>query len=244
MIIKAAKYFKSSGSINDCPKSELPEFAFIGRSNVGKSSLINMLADNKKLAHISSNPGKTQCINHYVMNDKWFLVDLPGYGYAKVSKVKRSVFSKMITDYLSKRKTLLTIVVLVDSRIEPQEIDLEFIDWLGKKELPFVIAFTKSDKAGSTKTESNIGLFKKALQETWQEMPYMIITSAEKKKGKEELLGFIEETIKDHKLAVKEIKDQDEVTKAEKIIEEKRIIEMNEEEGFEDDFYEKDCFNV
>jgi GTP-binding protein len=244
MIIKAAKYFKSSGSINDCPKSELPEFAFIGRSNVGKSSLINMLADNKKLAHISSNPGKTQCINHYVMNDKWFLVDLPGYGYAKVSKVKRSVFSKMITDYLSKRKTLLTIVVLVDSRIEPQEIDLEFIDWLGKKELPFVIAFTKSDKAGSTKTETNIGLFKKALQETWQEMPYMIITSAEKKKGKEELLGFIDETIKDHKLTVKESKDQDEITKAEKIIEGKRIIETNEEDGFEDDFYAKDCFNV
>jgi GTP-binding protein len=161
-----------------------------------------------------------------------------------VSKVKRSVFSKMITDYLSKRKTLLTIVVLVDSRIEPQEIDLEFIDWLGKKELPFVIAFTKSDKAGSTKTETNIGLFKKALQETWQEMPYMIITSAEKKKGKEELLGFIDETIKDHKLTVKESKDQDEITKAEKIIEGKRIIETNEEDGFEDDFYAKDCFNV
>ena len=241
MIIKSAKYFKSSGSINDCPKSDFPEFAFIGRSNVGKSSLINMLADNKKLAHISSNPGKTQCINHYVMNDNWFLVDLPGYGYAKVSKTKRSVFSKMIQDYLSKRKKLLTTVVLVDSRIEPQEIDLEFIDWLGKKELQFIIAFTKSDKAGSTKTEENIGFFKKALQETWQELPYMIITSAEKKKGKEDLLNFIQETINEHKASAKAEKEEEEKTKTEKIIEEAKIEEANKED---DDFYEKDCFNV
>jgi len=243
MIIKSAKYFKSSGSINDCPKSEFPEFAFIGRSNVGKSSLINMLADNKKLAHISSNPGKTQCINHYVMNDNWFLVDLPGYGYAKVSKVKRSVFSKMITDFLTKRKSIQTIVVLVDSRIVPQEIDLEFIDWLGKKELPFIIAFTKSDKAGNTKTEENIGLFKKALSETWQEMPYMIITSAEKKKGKEDLLGFIEETIKEHKAIQKELKETAENIKVEKLEQEKLEIENAEDENSYDDFYEKDCFN-
>src|ERR1035437_3718656 len=163
MIVKTATFFKSSGSISDCPKNDFPEFAFIGRSNVGKSSLINMICNNKKLAHISSNPGKTQCINHYVINDKWYLVDLPGYGYAKVSKTKRVVFSKMIQDYLAKRKTLLTVVVLIDSRLEPQENDLEFLDWLGKKELPFIIAFTKSDKAGSTKTEQNIGMFKQAL---------------------------------------------------------------------------------
>ena len=221
MIIKTAKFFKSSGSISDCPKNNFPEFAFIGRSNVGKSSLINMLCNNKSLAHISSNPGKTQCINHYVINDNWFLVDLPGFGYAKVSKTKRAVFSKMIQDYLSKRETLLQIIVLVDSRIEPQEIDLAFIDWLGSKNLPFIIAFTKSDKAGSTKTEQNIGLFKQALAESWQELPYMIITSSEKKKGRDEMLGFIEETIKDHKILQKEKKDAAEHEKAEKAEQEK-----------------------
>jgi GTP-binding protein len=232
MIVKTATFFKSSGSIGDCPKNEFPEFAFIGRSNVGKSSLINMLCNNKKLAHISSNPGKTQCINHYVINDKWYLVDLPGYGYAKVSKTKRVVFSKMIQDYLAKRKTLLTVVVLIDSRLEPQENDLEFLDWLGKKELPFIIAFTKSDKAGSSKTEQNIGLFKQAVLETWSELPFMIITSAEKKIGKEELLGFIAETIKDHKAELKEKKDLEELAKAEQ----RKDIYIEEDEFESDDF--------
>jgi len=230
MIIKKAAYFKSSGSINDCPKNDFPEFAFIGRSNVGKSSLINMLCNNKSLAHISSNPGKTQCINHYAINDNWFLVDLPGYGYARVSKSKRSVFSKMIQDYIGKRKSLLTVIVLVDSRIEPQEIDLEFIDWLGSKSLPFIIAFTKSDKAGSTKTEQNIALFKQALQETWQELPYMVITSAEKKKGKDELLDFIEETIKEHK-----VKKAEEKAIEDKELAEKKKLEAESEEFFDDE---------
>ena len=189
-----------------------------------------MLCNNKSLAHISSNPGKTQCINHYAINDSWFLVDLPGYGYARVSKSKRSVFSKMIQDYISKRKSLQTVIVLVDSRIEPQEIDLEFIDWLGSKSLPFIITFTKSDKAGSTKTEQNIALFKQALQETWQELPYMIITSAEKKKGKDELLDFIEVTIKENK-----IKKAEEKAIEDKELAEKKKLEIENEDFFDDE---------
>lgn len=191
-MIKTALFFKSSGGINDCPQDGKPEFAFIGRSNVGKSSLINMLCNNKKLAHISSNPGKTQCINHFIINNSWYLVDLPGYGYAKVSKDKRAVFSKMVHDYLLKRDTLKSIIVLIDSRIPPQDIDLDFVDWCNKKKLPFIIVFTKSDKAGTTKCEQHVGMFKKALTGMDIQLPYMLISSSEKKKGKEELFAFFD----------------------------------------------------
>lgn len=195
-MIKTALFFKSSGSIADCPQDGLPEFAFIGRSNVGKSSLINMLCSNRSLARISSNPGKTQCINHYIINKKWYLVDLPGYGYAKVSKDKRAVFSKMVQDYLAKRDTLKSIIALIDSRIPPQNIDLDFLEWCHKKSLPYIVVFTKSDKAGITKCEQNVEMFKSALKENGITMPYMIITSAEKKKGKEELYSFFDFSLK------------------------------------------------
>ncbi len=201
MIIHTAKFQKSSGSIKDCPQTELPEFAFIGRSNVGKSSLINMLTNNKKLAHISSNPGKTQCINHYIINDTWFLVDLPGYGYAKVSKDKRAIFGKMIQEFIAKRDKLVITFVLIDSRIEPQKIDLEFINWLGENGIPFALAFTKTDKLSSVKLESAITSFKKALQENWEEMPMMFVTSANEKTGRDELLWYINDVIQSMKTA-------------------------------------------
>jgi len=197
MIIKTAKYVQSCGNVQQCPGTDTPEIAFIGRSNVGKSSLINMLTNNKKLAHTSGTPGKTQCINHFMINDSWFLVDLPGYGYAKVSKVKRAIFSKVIQDYLTKRKNLKCVFVLIDSRIEPQAIDLEFIQWLGSKSIPFAIAFTKSDKLGKNQLIQNVALFKRALKETWAELPYMIITSATEKTGQQELLEFAENSIKE-----------------------------------------------
>jgi len=193
MKITSAVYAKSSGSLKECPESSLPEFAFIGRSNVGKSSLINMLTNKQKLAHTSVTPGKTQCLNHFLINNKWYLVDLPGYGYAKVSKKRRAIFSKIIEEYLLKRETLYCIFVLIDTRIEPQQIDLDFIDWLGKKELPFAIAFTKADKLGKTIVAQNIATFKKALKDTWEQLPYMIATSATEKTGKDELLQYIEQ---------------------------------------------------
>ena len=196
MIVKTAKYLKSCGSLKDCGISEIPEFAFIGRSNVGKSSLINMLTNHKKLAHTSGNPGKTQCINFFMINESWCLVDLPGYGYAKVSKERRAIFSKMIQNYLEKRENLHCIFVLIDTRLEPQASDIEFINWLGEKGLAFAIAFTKADKLSKAKVESNIIQFKKALQETWDDLPYIFVTSAVESTGKEELLDFIDGTIK------------------------------------------------
>ena len=195
MIIKTAEYSTSSGSIALCPPPSTPEFAFIGRSNVGKSSLINMLTNNKKLAHVSKNPGKTQCINHFAINKSWFLVDLPGYGFAKVSKEKRNVFSKMILDFLSKRETLHNTFILIDSRIEPQQIDIEFIKIMHKREVPFSIIFTKADKIGKNVMEKNIAVFRKAMLEIMEELPYMIISSANDKKGKDEILTFIENII-------------------------------------------------
>lgn len=176
-----------------CPSPTLPEYAFIGRSNVGKSSLINMLVNNKKLAKTSSKPGKTQTINHFLINKNWYLVDLPGYGYASISKAMREKWQKMISDYLLKRENLQVIFVLVDSRLEPQKIDLEFIRNLGEHGVPFSIIFTKTDKISVSKVQSNVQKFYNKLAEEWEEMPYRMLSSSETGKGKEEILNYIEQ---------------------------------------------------
>lgn len=188
-----AKFVKSSKALNQCPAANKPEYAFIGRSNVGKSSLINMLAHNKNLAKTSQTPGKTQLINHFSVDDKWFIVDLPGYGFAKVSKTEREAWEKMIHEYLSKRENLLCIFVLVDSRLEPQAIDLEFMLWLGEQGLPFVIVFTKTDKLSTTQLSKNLEQYKKVVLEYFEVLPRSFVTSSEKKVGREEILGFIKE---------------------------------------------------
>lgn len=188
-----AKFIKSSKALNQCPAANKPEYAFIGRSNVGKSSLINMLTHNKNLAKTSQTPGKTQLINHFSVDDKWFLVDLPGYGFAKVSKTKREAWEKMIHEYLSKRENLLCIFVLVDARLEPQAIDLEFMLWLGEQGLPFVIVFTKTDKLSTTQLSKNLEQYKKVVLEYFEVLPRSFVTSSEKKVGREEILGFIKE---------------------------------------------------
>jgi GTP-binding protein len=194
MQVKSADFVTSSAHIGQCPKPILPEFAFIGRSNVGKSSLINMLVGRKSLAKTSSKPGKTQLINHFIINEQWYLVDLPGLGYAKVSKHQRAKWHKMINNYLLKRENLLNIFVLVDSRIDPQSIDIDFINWLGMSQLPFTILFTKTDKLSPYKLKIHLERFRKELLKTWDELPQIIVTSANTKKGKEEILDLIERT--------------------------------------------------
>ena len=194
MLIKSAEFVVSSTSFDKCPKTDLPEYAFIGRSNVGKSSLINMITGERNLAKISSTPGKTQLINHFIINKSWYLADLPGYGYAKISKETRSKWEKMIRGYLLKRKNLLTIFVLIDSRIEPQKSDMEFMEWMGANRLPFVIIFTKTDKLKKNELIKNIEYFNKSLQGSWEELPRMILSSTILSKGKEEILAYIEET--------------------------------------------------
>lgn len=194
MIIHSVSFAKSSSKISECPETKLPEYAFIGRSNVGKSSLINMLVNRKQLARTSVKPGKTQLINHYIINENWFLVDLPGYGYAKTSKVNRKSWGKMIEDYIKKRENLLNTFVLVDSRIEPQKIDLEFIEWLGTNQIPFTIAYTKCDKMSKHELQTNVKKLKNALLQSWEELPMLFITSANSQYGKNELLAFIENT--------------------------------------------------
>ena len=209
-IIKAS-YLISSPSIDKCPKPDRPEYAFIGRSNVGKSSLINMLCNNTKLAKTSAAPGKTQLINHYEIISssplstrgegkgvRWFLVDLPGYGYAKRSQQQRKQWSKMIEDYLRKRKNLLNIFVLIDVRHEPQKIDLDFINSLGEWQLPFAIVFTKADKEKPAAVERNVKLFFEKMRETWQFLPPYFVTSALSKQGKEEVLDFIDDCNKSY----------------------------------------------
>ncbi len=193
MIITKAEFVISNSDVSKCPKEPLPEYAFIGRSNVGKSSLINMLTNNKNLAKTSGRPGKTQLINHFKINNNWFLVDLPGYGYARVSKTTKKVFQKFITQYFEKRKQLVCAFVLVDVRHEPQKIDLEFMQWLGENNIPFCIVFTKADKLKPIVIERNVEIYKKILLETWEQMPPYFITSSENKAGKEELLGYIEQ---------------------------------------------------
>lgn len=191
MKIKSAEFIISNTDVSKCPIRQLPEYAFIGRSNVGKSSLINMLTNHKKLAKISGKPGKTQLINHFLINNEWFLVDLPGYGYAKVSKTKRKSFQKFIKDYFTQREQLVCSFVLVDSRHEPQKIDLEFMQFLGENGIPFCIIFTKSDKMGKNKLEQNLAKYKKEILKTWETLPTHFVTSSETALGKEEVLNFI-----------------------------------------------------
>ena len=180
-----------------CPKDTKPEYAFIGRSNVGKSSLINMLTNNRKLAKTSSTPGKTLLINHFIINKEWYLVDLPGYGYAKRSKKEVDRLDQMIRGYILQREQLVNVFVLVDIRLEPQKIDLEFIDWLGLSSIPFAIVFTKADKLTPNKTRQAVDAYKKKLTETWEELPPVFITSAEKKEGRDDVLSYIESINKD-----------------------------------------------
>ncbi len=196
MLVKSAKFLASYGTNAKMPADKFPEFAFIGRSNVGKSSLINMLCDRKDLAKTSSTPGKTQCINRFLINEKWCLVDLPGYGFAKVSKTKRDVFSEIIADYLKKRSQLAIVFVLIDARIPPQAIDLEFLQWCGENEVPFAIVFTKTDKVKPEQLLMVPENYVAALhQNHWVEFPDMQITSAHTKEGKTELLGYIGEVL-------------------------------------------------
>jgi GTP-binding protein len=194
MKINTAEFIISNSEVSKCPNEPLPEYAFIGRSNVGKSSLINMLTERKKLAKTSARPGKTQLINHFKINANWYLVDLPGYGYAKVSKKTKEVFQQFITDYFEKREQLVCAFVLIDIRLEAQKIDLEFITYLGETEVPFCIIFTKADKIGKTKVDSHIAAYKKKiLANNWAEMPQYFVTSATEGTGREAILDFIDD---------------------------------------------------
>jgi len=192
MMIKKAEYVISSPSVEKTPKPDKPEYAFIGRSNVGKSSLINMLC-NKDLAKTSASPGKTKLINHFLINNAWYIVDLPGYGYAKISQTQRKQWEKMIEDYLRKRENLINVFVLIDSRHKPQPNDLEFVNKLGSWQVPFALVFTKADKEKPKVVERNVNAFMGALKATWEILPKYFITSASKKEGKEELLKFIDD---------------------------------------------------
>lgn len=192
MIIKSANYLQSSTDIAKLPKSDMPEYAFIGRSNVGKSSLINKLVQRKELAKTSSMPGKTITINHFIINDEWYLVDLPGYGFAKRSKTDREMWKKMLSDYMTKRTNLVNTFVLVDSRIEPQKLDLDFMAFMGENGLPFSIVFTKADKLGKNKLAENIKHYKEELLKEWEELPPVFVTSAETGLGRDEILDAVE----------------------------------------------------
>lgn len=192
MIIKSAEFLISNTDPAKCPQDNKPEYAFIGRSNVGKSSLINMLTGRKGLAMTSSTPGKTQLINHFIINDEWYLVDLPGYGYAQRGKKGREQISRIIENYLEKREQLTNLFVLIDCRHEPQKIDLEFMETLGENGIPFAIVFTKADKISNGKLKESIAAYSTKLLESWEELPPVFITSSEHKKGKEELLNYID----------------------------------------------------
>ena len=192
MEIKQAAFTLSAPMVSMCPKDTKPEYAFIGRSNVGKSSLINMLTNNKKLAKTSSTPGKTLLINHFIINKEWYLVDLPGYGYAKRSKKEVDKLDQMIRGYILQREQLVNVFVLVDIRLEPQKIDLEFMEWLGVSGIPFSIVFTKADKLTPNKCRQAMEAYKQSLSETWEEMPPMFLTSAEEREGRAEVLDYIE----------------------------------------------------
>ena len=193
MEIKKAEFTLSAPTVSMCPKDHKPEYAFIGRSNVGKSSLINMLTNNKKLAKTSATPGKTLLINHFIINNEWYLVDLPGYGYARRSKKEVQKLEQMISGYILQREQLMNVFLLVDVRLEPQKIDLDFIEWLGTSNIPFAIVFTKADKLSASKVSQNVEAYKKVLLETWEELPPIFITSSEKKAGRSEVLDYIEQ---------------------------------------------------
>ena len=192
MNIKSAEFVSSYTTYKDCPKSQMPEYAFVGRSNVGKSSLINMLFEKKKLAKTSQSPGKTQLINQFIINDNWYLADLPGYGYAKVAKSARKDFNKLINEYAINRENLMCLFVLIDSRHEPQKNDLGFMRWLGEKQVPFTMVFTKADKLSSSAVNKNIVNYKKEMLKEWESLPDIFITSAEQKLGRTEILDYIE----------------------------------------------------
>ena len=194
MVIKTAEFVKSSGKWQECPEPNLPEYAFIGRSNVGKSSLINAMMNHKDLAKTSGTPGKTQLINHFLVNENWYLTDLQGSGYARVSKSMRKDFEKINTNYILNRKNLVNLFVLVDSRHTPQPIDIEFIEWCGESGVPFSIVFTKTDKLKPNTVNANVEVYRNELLKTWEELPDMYVTSAEKKIGGAEILKFISDT--------------------------------------------------
>lgn len=193
MIIKKAEFLMSNTHFERLPQDNIPEYAFIGRSNVGKSSLINMLVQRRGLAKTSSVPGKTVAINHFVVNDAWYLVDLPGYGYAQHSKKQREQWRIMINNYIARRRNLVCTFVLVDSRLEPQNNDLGFMEWLGENQVPFCIVFTKADKVSKAELDRNVTALKSKLLEDWEELPPIFITSSEKKQGREEVLDYIEQ---------------------------------------------------
>lgn len=192
MKIKSAEFVMSNSNVMKAPKDRIPEYAFIGRSNVGKSSLINMLMERKDLAKTSGKPGKTQLINHFKINKEWFLVDLPGYGYARISKKKRTIFQYFIENYFKEREQLVCTFVLIDSRHDPQKIDLEFMQFLGKNQIPFCIVFTKADKLGSSKINQQITSYKKKLLQHWETLPTSFLTSSETGLGRDEFLKFID----------------------------------------------------
>ncbi len=193
MIIKTATYAISNPSVDKCPDTTLPEYAFIGRSNVGKSSLINMLTGHSKLAKTSSTPGKTMLINHFLINEEWYLVDLPGYGYAKRSKKEADKLQDLISGYILERKQMTNLFLLIDSRHAPQKIDMEFMEWLGENGVPFSIVFTKADKLGRTQVQSNVKAYLKALRAQWEELPPHFVSSSETRQGRDEILNYIEE---------------------------------------------------
>lgn len=196
MKITTAEFISSYADVNKCPPPDKPEFAFIGRSNVGKSSLINMLTNSKKLAKTSVTPGKTQTINHFLINKSWYLVDLPGYGYASVSKSTKEGFGKMIENFVLKRENLSCLFVLLDARLEPQANDLNFIQWAGSKDVPLALVFTKIDKLRQGELKKNLKHYEKTLLTRWEELPTIILTSSVEKNGKEELLLFMEDALK------------------------------------------------
>lgn len=195
MNIKSAEFVISNTELSRCPKPDKPEFAFIGRSNVGKSSLINLLTNRKDLAKTSGKPGKTQTINHFLINENWYLVDLPGYGYAGVSRTARKGWGKMIENYLLKRENLYCTFVLVDSRHEPQKLDIEFITWLGERQIPLALVLTKTDKLSKREMQESRRLLENKLKETWEELPPIFMTSAEKKIGKEDIHDFMDKAM-------------------------------------------------
>jgi len=203
MIVKSAEFICSNTQISKLPPAIKPEYAFIGRSNVGKSSLINMITGKKGLAKTSQTPGKTQLINHFLINENWYLVDLPGYGYARISKSKKEDWNKYIRNYLEKRENLQCVFVLIDSRLEPQKIDLDFCASLGERGIPFVITFTKADKQGKVKTDQNVAKFRKAMLGLFEEVPQHFITSAELQTGRDGILNFIDEV--NRKFDVKDV---------------------------------------
>jgi len=194
MEIQYANYIGSFPSVSKCPTDKRPEYAFIGRSNVGKSSLINMLCGRKELARISKKPGKTQHLNFYLIDNEWYIVDLPGYGYAKISKKKRHEWEKMIEGYLLRRENLVCAFVLIDANVPPQQIDIEFVNWMGKMQIPFVLVFTKTDRLKATQLESNIEAFRQEMLKYWNDLPTHYLTSSNTGSGREELIGFIQAT--------------------------------------------------